>query len=314
MNNRTGMTSTGLDRVISLRSRLFYQAMRVFFRFLMPKNMSLATYRKASSQPLFERMPRGISWEASEVNGIPGEWITPSNANTKQMLLYLHGGGYVLSTPHVHRVLVGRLARAVGCRAFMPEYSLAPEHPFPAAIEDILTAYRGLLKMGYSARQIVVAGDSAGGGLAMALLISLRDTGDSLPTAACLISAMLDCTFSDSAIPELQKADPFLRLTDISNMAKHYYGIHNPHNPLISPIFDDLHGLPPLLVYAGEHEILNPESIRFAEKAHDVGVDVTYKIWAGMIHAFPLFAGFIPEGKIAIEEISIFFRRYLHNT
>ena len=297
--------------MVSLRARLFYQAMRVFFRFLMPANMSIATYRKVSSQPLFERMPRGIRWESSEINGISGEWITPSNANTKQVLLYLHGGGYVLSTPHIHRVLVGRLARAVGCRAFMPEYSLAPENPFPAALGDVLTVYRGLVMMGHHPSQIVVAGDSAGGGLVMALLIRLRDEGQSLPTAACLISAMLDCTFSDSTISELQKSDPFLRITDISNMAKHYYGIHDPSDPLISPIFADLHGLPPLLIYAGEYEILRAESIRFSEKAHNAGVDVTHKIWKGMIHAFPLFAGFIPEGKIAIAEISKFFRGYL---
>lgn len=297
--------------MVSFRARLFYIAMKIFFGIMMPPQMPLEVYRKASDQPFFEGMPRGIHWEELEINGIDGEWISPPTYDADCVLLYLHGGGYVLKTPRVHRVLVGRLAQAIGCNAFMVNYRIAPENPFPAAIEDALAAYRGLLQEGYSPSQIVLAGDSAGGGLVAALLLSIRDSGDELPAAACLISAMLDCTFSNPSIPELQKLDPYLRLADISNMAKHYYGAYAPTNHLISPVFADLTGFPPLLVYAGENEILRSDAIRFAEKARHADVDVALKIWDGMIHAFPLFAGFIPEGKTAISEIARFFRENL---
>lgn len=297
--------------MVSLRARLFYQAMKIFFGRLMPPEMPLKTYRKASAQPVFEPMPRSIRWEQAIIGGIPGEWITPPNANPAHVLFYLHGGGYVLKTPHVHRILVGRLARAAEMCAFMVDYRLAPEHPFPAALDDATAAYRGLIDQGYIPNHIVIAGDSGGGGLTAALLLYLRDNGDPLPAAACLISAMLDCTFSDAAIPELEKYDPFLRLNDLAMMARHYYGVYDPHDPLISPIFGDLSGMPPLLIHAGEHEILRAEAIRYAEKAQAAGVDVRLKVWEGMIHAFPLFAGFVPEGKTAIAEIGAFFRSHI---
>ncbi len=295
---------------ISIRARLFYRAMRTFFGVLMPANLPLSVYRKASNQPFFEPMPRGIHWENSAVNGVQGEWITPANADTRAILLYLHGGGYVLSTPRVHRVLVGPLAHAIGCRAFMPNYRLAPEHPFPAALNDVLAVYQELQTV-VSSSKIVIAGASAGGGLAMALVIRLRELCEPLPSAVGLISAVLDCTFSDEISPELQKLDPYLRLTDISTMTKAYYAEHDPRHPLISPLFADLVGLPPLLIYSGEYEILRPQSKQFIEKAQETGLDVTHKIWTRMIHAFPLFAGFIPEGQMAIKETGHFFRRNL---
>lgn len=295
--------------MVSVRARLFYNTLKLFFGLLMPSGASFKTYRRVSNQPFFEPMPRGIRRENGAVNGIPGEWITPKDAATDRVLLYLHGGGYVLRTPRVHRVLVGRLARAAGVRAFMVDYRLAPEHPFPAALEDAAAAYRGLIADGISPSRIVITGDSGGGGLTAALLLHLRDAGDPLPAAACLISAMLDCTFSGDSLADLQKRDPFMRLKDVAMMAAHYYGDHDPRDPLVSPVFADLRGMPPLLVFAGEHEILRAESIRYAENASAAEVDVTLKVWEGMIHAFPLFAGFIPEGKTAIAEIGAFFRQ-----
>jgi acetyl esterase/lipase len=296
--------------MVSLRGRLFYRAMKILFGKLMPPEKPLETYRKASRQPLFEPMPRGIQWTVDSVAGVPGEWITPTLPSTPNgLLLYLHGGGYVVKTPHVHRVLVGRLARAAGIAAFVPDYRLAPENPYPAALEDATAVYRELRQT--RPTPIVVAGDSGGGGLTAALLLKLRDEGDPLPAAACLISAMLDCTFSGDTLAELQKHDPFMRIGDVRMMAKHYYGDHDPRHPYISPVFADLHGMPPLLVHNSEHEILRAEGVRYSERAKAAGVDVTLKIWDGMIHAFHLFAGFVPEGKVAIEEIGAFFRKHL---
>lgn len=283
----------------SLRARFFYAAMKLFFRYLAPAQGSLETYRKAARQPLFERMPRGIIWEQGQINGVSGEWITPRNIAANRLLLYLHGGGYVLSTPHVHRVLVGRLAHTLSCRAFMPEYRLAPEHPFPAAVEDVTATYEGILASGYASALVIVAGDSAGGGLTAALMLRLREMGRPLPAAACLISALLDCTFSGARLTELQQSDPYLRLSDLKLMAKHYYTAHDPQHPLISPLWADLDGLPPLFVLAGENELLRDEVVRFAERAQEAGVAVELKVWPGMVHAFPLFAGFVPEGKVS---------------
>jgi monoterpene epsilon-lactone hydrolase len=297
--------------MVSLRGRLFYGVMKHIYGRFVPSDVSLATYRKFSKQPLFEPMPRGIDWKQGEVAGIPGEWITSPNTSTTAVLLYLHGGGYIVKTPQVHRVLVGRLAQAIGVQAFIVDYRLAPENPFPAALTDVTVVYRGLMAAGFQHSQIVVAGDSAGGGLTAALLLNLRDSGDALPAAACLISALLDCTFSDPALANLQMRDPLLRLNDVQMMATCYYGTHDPHNPLISPIFADFHGLPPLLIYAGEYEVLLQEAIRFSEKAKVADVNTTFKVWDGMIHAFPLFAGFVPEGKAAIAEIAAFFRKHL---
>jgi epsilon-lactone hydrolase len=295
--------------MVSLRGRLFYATMKLFFRGILPVGLSLETYRKISNQPFFEPMPRGIGWTIGSVADVPGEWITPSNAAGSSVLLYLHGGGYVLKTPRVHRVLVGRLARAAGVTAFVPDYRLAPENPFPSALEDVTAVYRELRRTMPS--PIVLAGDSGGGGLTAALLLKLRDSGDPLPAAACLISAMLDCTFSGESLAELQQHDPFMRITDVAMMAKHYYGDHDPRHPYISPVFADLHGMPPLLIHTSENEILRAEAVRYGERAKAAGVDVTLKIWEGMIHAFHLFAGFIPEGKVAIEEVGAFFRSHL---
>jgi acetyl esterase/lipase len=298
--------------MVSLQGRALFAIMKLLYFRLLPPHLDIATLRKGSQQPLAEPMPRDIRWETGNVAGIPGEWITPPNAETTPVLLYLHGGGYVIKTPHVHRVMVGRLARAAGMRAFMVDYRLAPEHPFPAALHDAAASYRGLLTQGVAPSQIVVVGDSAGGGLTAALLLHLRDSGEPFPAAAGIISGLLDCTFSDPAATEYAQRDPFLRLADVKMMAMHYAGAENPAHPLLSPVFADLHGLPPLLIYAGEHECLYPDAVRIAAQAEAAGVDVTLRVWAGMLHAFPIFAGFVPEGRQALTEMGAFLRRHVH--
>jgi acetyl esterase/lipase len=285
--------------------------MKLFYARLFPPEMDIERLRRGAQQPVFEPLPRGIRWETGQVGGIAGEWITPPNAAKNHVLLYLHGGGYVVKTPHVHRVLVGRLTRAAGMRAFMADYRLAPEHPFPAAVHDAVASYRGLLAQGFAPSQLVIAGDSAGGGLAAALLIHLRDCGEPMPAAAGIMSGLLDCTFSDPAVTAYAQRDPFLRLADVRKWARHYAGAEDPAHPLISPVFADQHGLPPLLIYAGDQECLYPDAVRFAAQAEAAGVDVTLRIWAGMLHAFPVFAGFVPEGRHAIAEMGAFLCRHV---
>jgi acetyl esterase/lipase len=285
--------------------------MKLFYARMLPPDLDIETLRKRVQQTATEPMPHNIRWEVGTLGGIPGEWITPPNTGTKPVLLYLHGGGYVVKSPQTHRVMVGRLAAAAGMRAFMVDYRLAPEHPFPAALDDAAACYHALLAEGCPPSQIVVAGDSAGGGLTAALLLHLRDSGEPLPAAAGIISGWLDCTLSDPAATEYAKRDPILRLSLLRRWATHYAGAENAAHPLVSPVFANLHGLPPLLLHAGDQECLYPDSIRFAANAQSAGVDVTLRIWEGMLHAFPVFAGLVPEGKRALVEMGAFFRRHV---
>jgi epsilon-lactone hydrolase len=300
--------------MVSWQARLFYRAMQLFFPRMMPPNLALADYRRAAQQPFAEPMPRAIQWKATTINGISGEWITPLNSSDGRVVLYLHGGGYVLYTPQTHRVLVGRLAQATGCAAFMIDYRLAPEHPFPAALDDAQAAYAGLLAQGYAPSQIALAGDSAGGGLAAALLLRLRDAGMALPAAAYLMSALLDCTLTDPRMTALQPSDPILRVSDLIMMTGHYRGALPADHPLISPLLADLHGLPPLLVEVGEHEVLHWQSVDFAARAQAAGVNAVLKVCPGMIHVFPLFANMVPEGQTALNEGGAFLRGHFANS
>jgi epsilon-lactone hydrolase len=296
----------------SIQGRILYGAMKLFYSRIFPPGASIETVRKGTtSSRALEAMPRGSTWEQGRLGNVDGEWIRPSNAAADRVLLYFHGGGYVTKTPAIHRTFIGRLAQAAGIRAFMVDYRLAPEHPFPAALDDAADVYHAVLEQGVTPSKIVLAGDSAGGGLTAALLLRLRDEGVALPAAAGIISGLLDCTLADQALPELQKDDPFLRLQDLELWVRCYYGDHDPRDPLISPVFGALDGLPPLLIQVGEREILLPESLRFAEKAKNAGVEVTLKVWKGMIHAFPVFAAFLPEGRTALDEMGAFFRAHL---
>ncbi|NWF69143.1 MAG: alpha/beta hydrolase [Chloroflexi bacterium] len=236
----------------------------------------------------------------------------PENAASDRVLLYLHGGGFVTKSPAVHRIFVAKLAQGADVHAFVADYRLAPENPFPAALDDAETAYRGLLERGIPPNQITIAGDSAGGNLAAALLLKLRDSGQPLPACAALISALIDCTLPDADLAELEKYDPMLNRVQGKTWIQHYSQDHDLTDPLISPIFGDLSKLPPLLIHVGDHEILLSQTKRFAQKAQAAGVNTTLKVWEGMIHVFPLFAGFLPEGKTAIREISAFFRAHLN--
>jgi monoterpene epsilon-lactone hydrolase len=297
--------------MVSFQGRVLHRAMSWFYGWVFPAGMPVEKLRQRVNSGMAEPVPRGVVWEESLLNGVAGEWIRPPDAPAERVLLYLHGGGYVTKSPAMHRVLVARLAQACGAQAFMADYRLAPEFPFPSALEDATACYRGLLAQGIAPSQIVIAGDSAGGGLAVALLLHLRDAGDPLPAAACLISAWLDCTLSDPEMGQRQKLDPFLREKDLRLWIAHYCAEHSPKNPLISPLWADLHGLPPLLLEVGELEILLGDSLRMAEKAQAAGVEVTLKRWQGMIHVFPLFAGMVPEGKAAIAEMGAFLQKHL---
>ena len=253
------------------------------------------------------RLPRGITVRTIQAGGVHAELIEPVGPNLQKVILYLHGGGYCICSLETHRGLASRLALASRARLLIIDYRLAPEHPFPAALEDALAAYRWLLAQDVPAKQIVIGGDSAGGGLTLATTIRLRETSQALPSALFLISPWTDLTFSGESFHTRKKLDPiFGGEGNRLEFAPAYLGLHDPANPLISPLFADLHGLPPTLIHVGSDEILLDDSIRLEEKLRDAGVTVRMKVWGGMWHVFQIFAPYVPEAQQAIGQIGDF--------
>jgi acetyl esterase/lipase len=217
--------------------------------------------------------------------------------------MYLCGGGYTISSPRSRRKFAGHLARAAGTRALVPDYALAPEQPFPGAIESALAAYRFLLGGGFDPGRIVLSGDSSGGGLTAATLLALKQAGLPLPAGAVPISPWADLAFTGRTYRSLSAVDLTVTRDGLQRMAADYLCDTDPRDPLASPIFGDFSGLPPLLVIVGGHEILFDDALNLARQAAIGGVDVTLRIWAGMQHVFPIYAGFLPEAAAAVDEI-----------
>jgi monoterpene epsilon-lactone hydrolase len=248
-----------------------------------------------------------VQVERIEVAGLPAEWIRTPNARADRVLLYLHGGAYYLGSCESHRSLAARLARASAARVLLIEYRLAPEHRFPAAVEDAVAVYRALLAGGIQPGRIVIGGDSAGGGLTAATLVSLRDAGDPLPAGAVLLSPWTDLEGTGESMETRAPFDPWLDPEGIRRAPAIYLGDGDRRHPLASPLYADLHGLPPLLVHVGRDECLLDDSVRFVEKAKASGVNASLHIWEDMWHVFQSFA--IPEADEAIGEIGAFVQR-----
>jgi epsilon-lactone hydrolase len=230
-----------------------------------------------------------------------------ARSGAKATVLYLHGGGYVTCSPASHRDSIARIAHVTGARVVAPYYSLAPEHPYPAALEDVLAVYRALLREGTSPDQLVLGGDSAGGGLAVALMLRLRDEGEPLPRAAFLLSPWVDLSLSIDALEGLAPHD-YLGPHRVVGNARAYAGMRALTDPLISPIYADLSDLPPLLVQTGEWELLHEQNRRFVARARGYGVEVEHEVEPGMLHAFTCFAGVLPQGRAALASIGAFVR------
>lgn len=239
-------------------------------------------------------VPPGLSVTNDTIGGVPGEWLKPSADPASTTLLYLHGGGYFACSPQTHRRITGRFARS-GLDVFAPEYRLAPEHPFPAAIDDAVAAYRGLLARGVSPGTIVIAGDSAGGGLALALLLSLRDSGDALPSGAVLFSPWTDLAGTGDSLRTNHTRDAMFPGEGMERAAAPYLNGTDPRHPLASPLYADLGGLPPLMVHVGSYEILLDDSRRLVAKALAAGTQASLKTWPVVPHVWQLFP--MPEAE-----------------
>jgi acetyl esterase/lipase len=254
---------------------------------------------------------RGVSKKREQLQGLSAEWLAPKEPAEGKLVLYLHGGGYVMGGCATHRPLVSYIAKTAGVRALLPEYRLAPEHPFPAAIEDSVGLFRALLTSGYAPRDIVIAGDSAGGGLAMATLTSLRDAGDPLPAAACLLSPWLDLTGSGDSMRANAQSDPWFEPEYMPVLANYYCRDDERHNPLVSPVFADLSGLPPLYIQVCGDEILLSDSTRLVNNARAAGVEADIEIYTGLWHVFQAFARHVPESRAAVARIGSYIQRTL---
>jgi monoterpene epsilon-lactone hydrolase len=247
-----------------------------------------------------------IHSEPVAANGVPAEWIHLVGAQPARVVLFLHGGSFNSGSIVSHRTLAGNVALAADARSLLIDYRLAPEHPFPAAIDDALAAYEWLLAQGVAPRQTIVAGDSAGGTLALALLLQLRDHGQPLPAAAVCLSPAPDLTFSSESWTFNARKDLMLDARKERKSVEIYLRGADPRGPLASPNFADLRGLPPLLIQVGSHELLLSDAERLAERAKAAGVEVTLEVWPGMQHEWQFAADFLPEGRRAIARVGEF--------
>ena len=258
--------------------------------------------------PLPRRLARRVVSSSAPLGGVGAEWLTPQGWRAGDpCVLYLHGGGYVLCSPATHRELMARLAVASGARVIGIDYRLAPEHPFPAALDDSLAAYRALLRAGVPPERLVLGGDSAGGGLCLAAMAELGRTSEPLPAAALLLSPWVDLACTGPTIEQNAPYD-YLSRRLLESYAAHYLHGADPRNPKASPLYAKLAGLPPLLVHTGGAEALLWENRELAARARAAGVVITHRVMAGMIHAWHGFARFLPEGRHAIAELGEFVR------
>jgi epsilon-lactone hydrolase len=253
-------------------------------------------------------IPADIKQEKVNAGGVPAEWISAPNASADRAVLYLHGGGYVIGSINTHRDLMARISRASGFRVLGIDYRLAPEHPFPAAVEDAVAAYRWLLAQGLQPSRIAVAGDSAGGGLAVATLVAIRDAKLAVPGAGVCLSPWVDLEGIGESMTSKASVDPVVQKDGLVGMAGAYLAGKDPRTPLAAPLYADLKGLPPLLIQVGESETLLDDSNRLADRAKAAGVKVTLEPWQEMIHVWHLFAPFLPEGQEAIDGIGKYLR------
>lgn len=254
------------------------------------------------------KLAKGVEFTSVNISPVPGEMHFPENLQTNRIILYLHGGGYVSGSSKSHRYLASYIALATESKVLVIDYRLAPEHPFPAGLEDVIKTYKWLLRQGYSSQDIVIMGDSAGGGLALASGIYLRDNGIPLPKGLVGISPWVDLTMSMPSITSNEEKDYVIK-ENVEHASIAYARSNELTNPLISPLFADLSNLPPILLQVGSDEMLVDEVVEFSQRAKDAGSMVELQVWNGMIHVWhALIALSVPESREAVDMIGDFIK------
>ena len=308
---------------MSLQSQFMYFMMknRHLFQFhLKPEtwdeNTSIPAFREMCERvnsKMANALPPGLEVSAFDLAGMHAEWLIPAGASKDRVIFYTIGGGYISGTCSDHRTLVAKVAQTSGIALLMFDHRLAPEDPYPAALEDSLTAYRWLLEQGTSPKNIVMMGESAGGGLCLATLLAVRDQGLPLPAGAVALSPWTDLKLTGESYRT--KRNVCISPPGMSRVcSKYYYGDHDPTDPWISPLYGNLHGLPPIFINVGTYETMLDDSTRFATKAKASGVDTTLVVAERMVHCYPLMAPMFPEATQALNEVCTFIKKRLGKT
>src|SRR5215471_541046 len=256
-------------------------------------------------------LPADLRVEAADANGVAAEWTTTPEAEASRVILFLHGGGYVSGSLDSHRHMIGQAGREAHARTLALAYRLAPEHPFPAALEDAIAGYHFLLSQGFDPKRIAVAGESAGGGLAIAMLVSLRDRGFPLPACTWCSSPWVDLEAIGASMTAKAAVDPLIQKPYLMELAAAYLNGVDPRAPLASPIYADLRGLPPFLIQVGSAETLLDDAVRLAGVAGAADVRVTLEVWPDMIHAWHLFYQQLSAGHLALATVGAFIHSML---
>ena len=288
----------------SLQAHFLDLAFRIRFKRRMKGNTDLAHVRQilqAGALPV----PKDVTFTSAFIGGVSGEWVRSGEA-AGAILLYLHGGGYFACSPQTHRSLTAAYARR-GFAVFVPNYRLAPEYPFPAAVEDAEAVWNGLIDQGHAAKTLTISGDSAGGGLSLALMLKLRDKQTDLPAAAALFSPWTDLAATGKSFVTNAERDAMFWAPGFKSAATFYLGNTSAKHPLASPLYADLSRLPPMLIHVGEREILRDDSVRLAERARAAGVTVDLRVWPVVPHVWQL-AQFVPEARSSVELASNFLK------
>ena len=270
--------------------------------------ISVAGHRQAMDyMASFSRVPPEARVEEVDAGGVRAEWVDGSDSNGDRVVYYLHGGGCIMGSPGTHRELASRIGAASGARVLLPDYRLAPENPYPAALQDALAGYRWLLDSGIRPEAIAMGGDSAGGGLTLQTLLTLRDAGEPLPAACVLLSPLSDwLNFDGDSYATRESADPWLSESLCRLVAAYYVADADRDDPLLSPVRADLSELPPMLIQVGDDEVLLDDATRLAYRARRAGGDVTLSVWPHLWHVFQGSAHALPEARQAIEAIGAF--------
>lgn len=298
-----------MSNSLSWQARIVKFALHRTLRKIMRADLPPVILRQKIEQPGFLKRVfiknQGGSGKKT-LNGVNVQWA--GDPASKKVLLYFHGGGYVFGSPSTHRGLADRIARTFDARTVIPDYRLAPENPFPAAVDDAFACYQGLLETGMDAEDIVIAGDSAGGGLTAALLLKIKDEKSPMPAGAMLLSPWLDLTCSGETLDTNEDYEDMLSGKMIRMAPAYYHTTTPPDHPYVSPLFGDLQGLPPILVQVGTKELLHSDSTRFVDKAEAAGVSVELQEFHLQPHVFQIFFAFVPEARTAIDRLGAFAR------
>ena len=304
------MAIAGQERPASLRSVLLKPGVRWLLGGALraPTMAQRRTRLERAAAATQFGLPRGSQFSAATLGGVPVEWVRNTRHGERGTLVYFHGGGYAIGSPRAYRNLTAQLARRCGMAVLAPDYRLAPEHPFPAAPEDALAVYRALLDQGRPAAQIVLAGDSAGGGLALACALWAKAAGLPLPAGLVLFSPFTDLTLSGASVTRCEGSECVLSRAVLDECVAAYLNGYAGQDPLASPLFADLSGLPPMLIQATDTEMLYDDAARLAASALRQGLEVQAENWPGLWHVWQAMAGTLPEANRALDRVAHFVR------